>query len=81
MRTVIRRRICAFMVLVMTLSVIVYLMPSRDADAASLINLSVKANNTDPGAGDVVTISVYADNFPEIVSFGPMKIHFDSALA
>ena len=81
MRTVIRRRICAFLVLVMTLSVIVYLMPSRNADAASLINLSVKANNTEPGAGDVVTISVYADNFPEIVSFGPMKIHFDAALA
>ena len=81
MRTGFVRRMCALMVLIVTLSVTTVLMPSGEADAASLINLSVKANNTEPGAGDIVTISVYADNFPEIVSFGPMKIHFDAELA
>ena len=51
------------------------------SSADSLINLSVRAGNTEPGVGDIVTISVIADNFPSIVSFGPMKIHYDAALA
>lgn len=53
-----------------------FLMPSF-LRADKLINLSVRANNTDPGVGDIVTISITADNFPQIVRFGPVKIHYD----
>ncbi|MCR5060732.1 MAG: cadherin-like beta sandwich domain-containing protein [Saccharofermentans sp.] len=45
--------------------------------ADKLINLSVRANNTDPGIGDIVTVSITADNFPQIVRFGPVKLHYD----
>lgn len=54
---------------------------NTEAHADSLINLSVKASNTEPGIGDVLTISVTADNFPSIISFGPMKIHYDAQIA
>ena len=57
------------------------LAPSYNVNADKLINLSVKANTAEPGVGDILTISVVADNFPEIVRFGPLKIHYDGALA
>ena len=55
--------------------------PFAGVRADNLINLSVRATNTEPGIGDIVTVSVIADNFPKIVRFGTMKIHYDDALA
>ena len=55
--------------------------PAANVNADKLVNLSVKANTAEPGVGDILTISVIADNFPEIVRFGPVKIHYDGALA
>jgi len=72
------RRIISI-ILLLSLQVMLLLpVPVRSDD---LINLSVRANNTEPGVGDILQVSVVADNFPGIVSFGPMKIHFDASLA
>ena len=71
--------ICAVILMCSFLGVLVVTHGTARAD--DLINLSVKANNTEPGVGDILQVSIIADNFPEIVSFGPMKIHFDANLA
>ena len=72
------RRIAAFILLLSLQMMVLLPAPARADD---LINLSVRANNTEPGVGDTLQVSIIADNFPGIVSFGPMKIHFDASLA
>jgi len=73
-----RQRIAALLLIaVMTVCIFA---PAAGMRADSLINLSVRANNTDPGVGDILTVSVIADNFPNIVRFGTTKVHYDDSL-
>ncbi|MBP5260766.1 MAG: cadherin-like beta sandwich domain-containing protein [Clostridiales bacterium] len=73
-----RKKIAAVLMMVMLVS---FLTPVLNLRADSLINLSVRANNTEPGVGDILTVSFIADNFPQVVRFGPTKIHYDGNLA
>ena len=88
MRTRITKRISALLIVIIltvlfapSLFTLSGLADSKEVKADSLINLSVKANNTEPGVGDILTVSIIADNFPQIVRFGTMKIHYDENLA
>ena len=82
MRTCYRDKLRKMIVSAAAVAVLIScILPHVRVNADRLINLSVRANNTDPGVGDIVTVSVIADNFPDIVRFGPMKIHYDEDLA
>lgn len=50
---------------------------NSEVNAASLINLSLKTDKINPSIGDLVTIEVIADNFPNIVSFEEVSFNFD----
>ena len=50
---------------------------SNKVNAASLITLSIKTDKEEVADGDSVSVSVIADNFPSIVSFGAIDFNFD----
>ncbi|MCQ2482751.1 MAG: cadherin-like beta sandwich domain-containing protein [Clostridia bacterium] len=72
------RAVCTVVVTAVLFSAFLSSLAGYKASASSLINLSLTANKQVASSGDEIVVSVVADNFPNIVSFGGIDFHFDT---
>lgn len=52
-------------------------LPAQEIFAAKVVVLSAECEKSIAGQGDLVRIDIKADNFPGVVSFGPLVVKFD----
>ncbi len=73
-----RRAVCIVLVTAVLFAILLSTFAGNKAAASSLINLSLNVNKQIASCGDEIVVSVVADNFPNIVSFGGIDFHYDT---
>lgn len=67
------------LLVVMLLSLLI--IPAGQVFAADTIVLSAECEKSVVGQGDIVRVDITADHFPDIISYGPVVVKFDSEKA
>ena len=74
-------KILSSILVTVMLSLLVLPLGRSYARAESAINVSVSPQKLSIGQGDILKIDIVADNMPQITSFGPIVLGFNTSVA